>query len=254
MLNADSILTMKLYFWQIIISMKLKDLWNIQCSLINIFLLLLLQCWCLYLHVSHQLGEVLERSIVVVVVGEGGVVTVDVEGDREHLRHDAVVSDQRCQTAVHLQEPLTQVQSFVFYETVEKQPKMSPWSDIHCQLWWWCSEWCPGDGKSWELWRREPGCQAESLTCEPWMIRVVQWPGHSSPGLCNKIKLEFNAFNDLTLGYSTSDSVSSPKFDHLALLVALVSFSSNFHHWSLLALLVALVSQSSNFHHWPLLA
>ena len=58
-----------------------------------------------------------------VVVGEGGVVTVDVEGDREHLRHDAVVSDQRCQTAVHLQEPLTQVQSYVFYETVEKQPK-----------------------------------------------------------------------------------------------------------------------------------
>ena len=38
-----------------------------------------------------------------------------------------------------------------------------------------------------------------------------------------------------------SDSASSSKFHHLALLVALVSHSSNFHHWPLLALLVALV-------------
>ena len=42
-------------------------------------------------------------------------------------------------------------------------------------------------------------------------------------------------------GYQTSDSASSSKFHHLALLVALVSCSSNFHHWPLLALLVALV-------------
>ena len=37
------------------------------------------------------------------------------------------------------------------------------------------------------------------------------------------------------------DSASSSKFYHLALLVALVSHSSNFHHWSLLALLAVLV-------------
>ena len=46
------------------------------------------------------------------------------------------------------------------------------------------------------------------------------------------------------LGWQTSDSASSSKFHHLALLallVALVSSSSNFHHWPLLALLVALV-------------
>ena len=45
-------------------------------------------------------------------------------------------------------------------------------------------------------------------------------------------------------GYQTSDSASSSKFHHLALLallVALVSHSSNFHHWPLLALLVVLV-------------
>ena len=44
--------------------------------------------------------------------------------------------------------------------------------------------------------------------------------------------------------YQTSDSPSSSKFHHLALLtllVALVSRSSNFHHWPLLALLVVLV-------------
>ena len=42
-------------------------------------------------------------------------------------------------------------------------------------------------------------------------------------------------------GYQTSDSASSSKFHHLALLVALVSHSLNFHHWPLLALLVELV-------------
>ena len=42
-------------------------------------------------------------------------------------------------------------------------------------------------------------------------------------------------------GYQTSDSTSSSKFHHLALLVALVLPSSNFHHWPLLALLVTLV-------------
>ena len=47
--------------------------------------------------------------------------------------------------------------------------------------------------------------------------------------------------NDHTLGYQISDSASSSKFHHLALLVALVSHNSNFHHWPLLALLVALV-------------
>ena len=44
-------------------------------------------------------------------------------------------------------------------------------------------------------------------------------------------------------GYQTSDSVSSLKLNHIALLVALVSCSSNFHHWLLLALLVELVLQ-----------
>ena len=50
--------------------------------------------------------------------------------------------------------------------------------------------------------------------------------------------------NDLTTEYQTIDSTSSLKFHHLALLallVVLVSCSSNFHHWSLLALFVALV-------------
>ena len=43
------------------------------------------------------------------------------------------------------------------------------------------------------------------------------------------------------IGCQNSDSASSSKFHHLALLVVLVSHSSNFHHWHLLALLVALV-------------
>ena len=60
--------------------------------------------------------------------------------------------------------------------------------------------------------------------------------------------------NDLTLGYQTSDSVSSSNFHHLALLLMLVLHSSNFHHRPLLALLVALVlhlgdSANFNFSH-----
>ena len=50
--------------------------------------------------------------------------------------------------------------------------------------------------------------------------------------------------SDHNIGYQTSNSVSSLKFHHfalLALLMALVSCSSNFHHWHLLALLLALV-------------
>ena len=43
------------------------------------------------------------------------------------------------------------------------------------------------------------------------------------------------------LGCQTSDSASSSKFQHLALLVALVSNISNFYHWPLLPLLVELV-------------
>ena len=49
------------------------------------------------------------------------------------------------------------------------------------------------------------------------------------------------SLNDLTSGCQTSDSASSSKFHHFALLVAPVSHSSNFHHWPLLALLVALL-------------
>ena len=36
--------------------------------------------------------------------------------------------------------------------------------------------------------------------------------------------------NDLTLGYQNSDSASSSKFHHMALLEVLVLHSSNFHH------------------------
>ena len=43
--------------------------------------------------------------------------------------------------------------------------------------------------------------------------------------------------NDHTIGYKTSNSASTLRF----------------HHLSLLALLVAVVLHSSNFHHWPLL-
>ena len=43
----------------------------------------------------------------------------------------------------------------------------------------------------------------------------------------------------ILLGCQTSDSASSSEFYHLALLVVLVSHSSNFHHWLLLALFVA---------------
>ena len=44
-------------------------------------------------------------------------------------------------------------------------------------------------------------------------------------------------------GYQIINSPCSSKFRHLALLVTLVSHSSNFHHWPLLALLVVLVTQ-----------
>ena len=48
--------------------------------------------------------------------------------------------------------------------------------------------------------------------------------------------------NDLTLGCQSSDSASSSKLNHLlAMLVALVSHSSNFYHWPLFPLLVELV-------------
>ena len=53
----------------------------------------------------------------------------------------------------------------------------------------------------------------------------------------------------------TSNSASSSKFHHLALLAliaALVSYSSNFYHWPLLALLFALVlhlGDSASFCH-----
>ena len=36
--------------------------------------------------------------------------------------------------------------------------------------------------------------------------------------------------NDHTIGYRTGDSASNSKFHHMALLVALVSCSSNCHH------------------------
>ena len=49
----------------------------------------------------------LEWGVVRVWVREGRVVSVDVEGHGQQLRHDAVMSDQRSQTAVHLQEALT---------------------------------------------------------------------------------------------------------------------------------------------------
>ena len=42
-------------------------------------------------------------------------------------------------------------------------------------------------------------------------------------------------------GCQDSDSASSSKIHHFALLMALVSHSPNFHHWPLLALFVALV-------------
>ena len=59
------------------------------------------------LHVLHELSEVLQRGVVRVCVGEGRIVSVDVERHREQLRHDAVVSYQRRQAAVHFQETLT---------------------------------------------------------------------------------------------------------------------------------------------------
>ena len=58
------------------------------------------------LHVLHELSEVLQRGVVRVCVGEGRIVSVDVERHREQLRHDAVVSYQRRQTAVNFQKTL----------------------------------------------------------------------------------------------------------------------------------------------------
>ena len=45
------------------------------------------------------------------------------------------------------------------------------------------------------------------------------------------------------LGYQNSDSISSSKLHHMSLLVALVSHSSNFHHWHLCALCCITVTQ-----------
>ena len=58
------------------------------------------------LHILHELREVLERGVVRVGVGEGGIVAVNVERHRQQLRHDAVVGYQRCQAAVHFEETL----------------------------------------------------------------------------------------------------------------------------------------------------
>ena len=57
--------------------------------------------------------------------------------------------------------------------------------------------------------------------------------------------------NDLTLGYQTSDSAISSKFHHLALLamlLALVSHTSNFHNWALLVTLVLHWCDSADFN------
>ena len=59
------------------------------------------------LHVLHELSEVLQRGVVRVSVGEGRIVSVDVERHRQQLRHDAVVSYQCRQTAVNFQKTLT---------------------------------------------------------------------------------------------------------------------------------------------------
>ena len=50
------------------------------------------------LHVPHQLREVLQGGVVVIHVGERGVVSVDVESYWKELRHDAVVGDESRQT------------------------------------------------------------------------------------------------------------------------------------------------------------
>ena len=58
------------------------------------------------LEVPHELCEVLQGCIVMVHVREGGVVAVNVEGDGEQLRHDAVVGDQGGEAGVDLHETL----------------------------------------------------------------------------------------------------------------------------------------------------
>ena len=80
-------------------------------------------------------------------------------------------------------------------------------------------------------------------------IILILWGGCSSEKWSKNIWQERSSedvlcwvrINDHIIGCQTSDSGSNSKFHHLALLVALVSHSSNFHHWPLLALLVALV-------------
>ena len=66
-----------------------------------------------------------------------------------------------------------------------------------------------------------------------WTYHNIYWLHSSLIFIIESIVL-----NDHNIGYSNSDSPSSSKFHHLALLF----------------LLVALVLSSSNFHHWPLLA
>ena len=75
-------------------------------SLVSVLLQVfrLLSC---QLHVLHELCEVLQRGVVRVGVGEGRIVSVNVERHRQQLRHDAVVSYQSRQAAVHFQETLT---------------------------------------------------------------------------------------------------------------------------------------------------
>ena len=76
--------------------------------------------------------------------------------------------------------------------------------------------------------------------CGSWeQVQQRSWIMNSyipSPGtptsLCSCSTMQIQA-NDLTLEYQTSKSASSSKFHQFALLVALVSYSSNFHHWHL---------------------
>ena len=58
------------------------------------------------LHVLHELCEVLQGGVVRVGVGEGRIVSVNVERHWQQLRHDAVVGDEGSQAGVNLQETL----------------------------------------------------------------------------------------------------------------------------------------------------
>ena len=98
-------------------------------------------------------------------------------------------------------------------------------------------------------------CGADLISCDIsiWIRFSFSGSGILNPHSCTWLKrsrsiryqvpLWYEWFQYLTLGCQTSDSASSSKFYHLALLVelVLVSHSSNFHHWPLLALLMALV-------------